>query len=110
MCELYCDRDDYIRTSSQIIREYYFHKQNFLFPNEIPVLKTYCFYDSVYGQMSARKDLFGMCLPGLTPEKTDELIKEYGQKLKELENSVEIKNFFNRINEEVMWDYKGRMF
>lgn len=109
MSELYCDRDDYILTSSQIIREYYFHKQSFLFPNEIPVLKKYCFYEDAYGSMSARKELFGMCLPGLTPEKTDELIKEYEHKLKELENSVEIKNFFNRINEKFIWDYKERM-
>ena len=99
MSELYCDRCDDVRTSSSIIREYFFHKQNHLFPNEISLMKTYCLYESAYLNLLVSKTRFGICPQGLSKEQVEELINDYKIKLKELENSLEMRNFLRRIEE-----------
>lgn len=96
---LYCGKDDYIRTSSQIIRNYYLHRQNFLFPNEISVLKRYYLYETIYMNLSSNLITFGIYPKELTRSQTESLIEEYKNKLSAMEDSTEMRNFFNRIEE-----------
>ena len=97
---------DVVRFSSEIIRYYYFNKQNFLFPNEISLLQKYCQYESAYFNLRPQFGIYHV--QGLSKEETDILIKYYNNKLIELENSIEMRNFFCRIKEkEFIMSYGG---
>lgn len=100
MSERYCSRDAHIPTSSQIIREYYLHKQNFLLPNEIHLLKAYCLCESAYLHLYTHISMFGICpIQELNNEQAELLIKNYKTQLTELEDSTEMRNFFSRIKD-----------
>ena len=108
MSERYCERE-ILPTSSQIIRKYYFREQNFLFPNEITMLQKYCQYESAYLNLYGNIRMFGICpVQGLSIEQAEVQMEYYNNKLIELENSIEMRNFFCRIKEkEFIMSYGG---
>jgi hypothetical protein len=71
-----------------------------LFPNEISLLQKYCQYESAFLNLESHINLFGICpVQGMSIEQAKVQMEYYNKNLIELENSIEMRNFFCRIKE-----------